>query len=193
MAVRITHVETGLSRELKSSSEGQFSAPALPVGRYEVRSQIAGFRQIVREKTVTVGSTTTVDLKMQIGAVTEVVTVAAADSQIAYDSHKVDGGVGRTQIEALPLNGRSFLQLAFSEPGVSVLGGSSGKTVLTVDDGNVRNPLEGGSAQNFSQEVVEEFQISTANFDRSQWPTPAHEPRSNHPEALAPGYLLLRR
>ena len=95
-----------------------------------------------------------------------------------------------------------FLALRYLKPkrtfisiitGISVLGGSSGKTVLTVDGGNVRNPLEGGSAQNFSQEVVEEFQISTANFDRSQWPTPAHEPRSNHPEALAPGYLLLRR
>ncbi len=182
-AVRVTNVETGLSRELTSSAEGQFSAPALPAGRYEVRSQIAGFRQTLREATVTVGSTTTVDLKMQIGAVTEVVTVAAANSQIAYDSHKVDGVVGRTQIESLPLNGRSFLQLAFLEPGVSVgsqslaqynsqfgvsvLGGSSGKTALTVDGGNVRNPLEGGSAQNFSQEVVEEFQISTANFDLS--------------------------
>lgn len=182
-AVRITNVETGLVRELKSTAEGQFSAPALPAGRYEVRSQIAGFRQTVREATVAIGSTTTVDLKMQIGAVTEVVTVAAANSQISYDSHKVDGVVGRTQIESLPLNGRSFLQLAFLEPGVSVgsqslaqynaqfgvsiLGGNSGKTALTVDGGNVRNPLEGGSAQNFSQEVVEEFQISTANFDLS--------------------------
>ena len=182
-AVRITNTETGLVRELKSSAEGQFSAPALPAGRYEVRSQMAGFRQTVREATVAIGSTTTVDLKMQIGAVSEVVTVAAANSQIAYDSHKVDGVVGRTQIESLPLNGRSFLQLAFLEPGVSVgtqslaqynsqfgvsiLGGNSGKTALTVDGGNVRNPLEGGSAQNFSQEVVEEFQISTANFDLS--------------------------
>ena len=78
-AVRITNVETGLVRELKSTAEGQFSAPALPAGRYAVRSQIAGFRQTVREATVAIGSTTTVDLKMQIGAVTEVVTVAAAN------------------------------------------------------------------------------------------------------------------
>jgi hypothetical protein len=48
-----------------------------------------------------------------------------------------------------------------------VLGSSSGKTALTVDGGNVRNALEGGTAQNFSQEVVEEFQISIANFDLS--------------------------
>ncbi|MBL8236968.1 MAG: TonB-dependent receptor [Bryobacterales bacterium] len=182
-AVTVTNMETGLKRELKTDPLGQYSVPALPAGRYEVRAQSPGFRQILREATVVVGSTTTVDMKLQIGAVTETVTVAAANSQIAYDAHKVDGVIGRTQIESLPLNGRSFLQLAFLEPGVSVgtqslaqynaqfsvsvLGASSGKTALTVDGGNVRNSLEGGTAQNFSQEVVEEFQISSANFDLS--------------------------
>lgn len=182
-AVTVTNLETGLKREVTSSVEGQFNVAALPAGRYEVRSQMAGFRQTVREALVAVGNTTTVDLKLQVGAVTEVVTVDAATSQLVFDSHKIDGVIGRNQIEALPLNGRSFLQLAFLEPGVgvgtqslaqynsqfsvSVLGANSGKTALTVDGGNVRNPLEGNSAQNFSQEIVEEFQISTANFDLS--------------------------
>jgi hypothetical protein len=181
--VSVVNLDTGLKRELKSNDQGQFSVPALPAGRYEVRTQMAGFRQTVREATVVVGSTTTVDLKLQVGAVTETVTVDAATAQLSFDSHKIDGVIGRTQIEALPLNGRSFLQLAFLEPGVgvgtqslaqynaqfgvSVLGGSSGKTALTVDGGNVRNILEGGTSQNFSQEVVEEFQISSANFDLS--------------------------
>ena len=182
-AITVTNVVTGLKRELKSNADGQYSVAALPAGRYEVRTQLAGFRQTNRQATVVVGSTTTVDLTLQVGSVTEVVTVDAATSQISYDSHKIDGVIGRTQIESLPLNGRSFLQLAFLEPGVgvgtqslaqynaqfsvSVLGASSGKTALTVDGGNVRNSLEGGSSQNFSQEVVEEFQISSANFDLS--------------------------
>ncbi len=182
-SITVTNVETGLKRELKSTDDGQYSVAALPAGRYEVRTSMAGFRQTLREAAVVVGSTTTVDMKLQVGAVSEVVSVDAATSQIAYDSHKIDGVIGRNQIESLPLNGRSFLQLAFLEPGVgvgtqslaqynaqfsvSVLGSSSGKTALTVDGGNVRNSLEGGTAQNFSQEVVEEFQISSANFDLS--------------------------
>lgn len=182
-AVTVTNVETGLKRELQTNSEGQYSVPALPAGRYEVRVQMSGFRQLVRPATVVVGSTTTVDLKLQVGAVTETISVDAASAQIAYDAHKIDGVVNRQQIENLPLNGRSFLQLAFLEPGVgvgtqslaqynsqfgvSVMGASSGKTAITVDGGNVRNALEGSSAQNFSQEIVEEFQISTANFDLS--------------------------
>ena len=181
--VTVTNLQTGLKRELKANNDGQYSVPALPAGRYELRTQLPGFRQTVRQATVVVGSTTTVDLTLQVGSVTEVVNVEAASSQISYDSHKIDGVIGRSQIEALPLNGRSFLQLAFLEPGVgvgtqslaqynaqfsvSVLGASSGKTALTVDGGNVRNALEGGSSQNFSQEVVEEFQISSANFDLS--------------------------
>ena len=95
----------------------------------------------------------------------------------------MQGVVGRTQIESLPLNGRSFMNLAELQPGVtvnlgnpaqfnaqfnvSVLGGPASRTAITVDGGNIRNPIEGGPGQNFSQEVVQEFQISTANFDLS--------------------------
>lgn len=182
-AVSVTNVQTGLKREVKTGAEGEFFVPALPAGQYEVRGTAAGFRQTVRRAAVETGSTTTVDIPLEVGALADVVTVEAASAQIAYDAHKVDGVIRRTQIEALPLNGRSFLQLAFLEPGVSVnstslaqynsqfsvsvLGASSGKTAITVDGGNVRNALEGGTSQNFSQEVVEEFQISSANFDLS--------------------------
>ncbi len=181
--VTVTNKATGLKRELASDMAGAFSAPSLPAGTYEVRSQMSGFRQLVRDAEVLTGSTTTVNLQMTVGAVTEVVNVAGTGAQIAYDSHTIDGVIQRAQIESLPLNGRSFLQLAFLEPGVgvgtqslsqynaqfgvSILGGSSSMTAITVDGGNVRNSINGGTAQNFSQEVVEEFQISSVNFDLS--------------------------
>jgi hypothetical protein len=181
--VTVTNRDTGLKREMKSDALGAFSAPALPAGTYEVRGQMAGFRQIVREAEVLTGSTTTVDLSMVVGAITEVVNVEGTAAQLSYESHQIDGVIQRAQIENLPLNGRSFLQLAFLEPGVgvgtqslaqynaqfgvSVLGGSSSMTAITVDGGNVRNAINGGTAQNFSQEVVEEFQISSVNFDLS--------------------------
>lgn len=138
---------------------------------------------MVREALVETGSTTRVDMPMQIGTTTEVVQVEAATSQITYDSYKVDGVITRQQIQELPLNGRSFLQLAFLEPGVtvspqstaqynaqfsvSVLGGAGSRTAIMVDGGNVRNSIEGGTGQNFSQEVVQEFQLSSVNFDLS--------------------------
>ncbi|MEP7273865.1 MAG: hypothetical protein ABI882_20360, partial [Acidobacteriota bacterium] len=50
---------------------------------------------------------------------------------------------------------------------VSILGGASDKTAITVDGGNVRNSIEGNTGMNFSQEVVQEFQLSANNFDLS--------------------------
>ncbi|MCU0246438.1 MAG: carboxypeptidase regulatory-like domain-containing protein, partial [Bryobacter sp.] len=182
-SITVTNKATGLKREIVSNSEGQYNAAALFAGEYEVRVEMKGFRQVVRDAAVVTGSTTTVDITLPVGATTEVVNVDAASAQISYDSHKIDGVIKRDQIENLPLNGRSFLQLAFLEPGVgvgtqslaqynaqfsvSVLGGSSGQTAITVDGGNIRNSINGGTGQNLSQEVVEEFQISSANFDLS--------------------------
>lgn len=182
-AVTVRSKATGLERKLTSSDEGTFSAPALPAGEYEVVVQATGFRTLQNEVTVNAGTVTTVEMRMQVGQPTEVVTVESGAAQLNYESHSIDGVVTRQKIQDLPLNGRSFLQLAFLEPGVtvspgttsqynslfsvSVLGGASDKTAITVDGGTVRNQIEGDTGMNFSQEVVQEFQLSSANFDLS--------------------------
>lgn len=181
--VSIKNKQTGAERKLTSGADGTFSAPALAAGEYEVSVTMVGFRTLRRDATVATGAITTVDARMQVGQAAEVVSVEAATAQISYESHTVDGVITRQKIQELPLNGRSFLQLAFLEPGVSVgagttaqrnalftvsvLGADSGRTLITVDGGNVRNNIEGGTAINFSQEVVQEFQLSSTNFDLS--------------------------
>lgn len=138
---------------------------------------------MVAAVTVKTGSTSTAEMNMQVGATSEVVMVESAAAQINYDSNRIDGVITRQKIQELPLNGRSFLNLANLEPGVtvsagttsqynslfsvSVLGGASDKTNITVDGGNIRNSIEGNTGMNFSQEVVQEFQLSSANFDLS--------------------------
>ncbi len=183
-SVKIRNKATDAQRDLISGSDGTFSAPALPAGVYEVRVEMKGFRTVIREATVETGLTTTADIRLPIGQTSEVVNVEAATAQIEYEKHAVDGVVQREQIQDLPLNGRSFMQLASIEPGVtvgtgttsqynslfsvSVLGGDSGKTAISVDGGPIRDIIEGsGSSMNFSQEVVQEFQVSSVNFDLS--------------------------
>ncbi len=175
---------TGAERRTKSENDGAYSAPALPAGQYEVKVQVQGFRTLLREVTVETGKVATIDLQLEIGQTTEIVTVQSAGAaQINYEAHSIDGVITREKIQDLPLNGRSFLNLAFLEPGVtvspgttsqynslfsvSVLGGASDKTAITVDGGNVRNSIEGNTGMNFSQEVVQEFQLSSTNFDLS--------------------------
>lgn len=183
-AVTITNTATSETRTIKANSDGIYSAPALEPGQYQIRVGIQGFRTVVRNATVQVGATTTADIKMEVGQATEVVSVEAAAAQVEYERNAVDGVVTRQQIQGLPLNGRSFLNLASIEPGVtvnigstsqynaqfsvSILGASAGRTSYTVDGGNIRDSIENsGPGMNFSQEVVQEFQLSSVNFDLS--------------------------
>jgi hypothetical protein len=183
-SVKIRNKATGAERDLMSNAEGSFSAPALPAGVYEVRVELKGFRTVVREATVETGLTTTADMRLPIGQTSEVVNVEAATAQVEYEKHAIDGVVSRQQIQDLPLNGRSYLQLASIEPGVtvgtgstsqynalatvSILGGSAGFTAISIDGGAIRDTIENsGSSMNFSQEVVQEFQVSSVNFDLS--------------------------
>lgn len=183
VTVHLTNRETGLRRSAVSAGDGEYSFPSIPAGDYLVRAEMKGFKVLELEASVETGSTTMALLKLQLGTAAEVVHVEAVSSQVSYDSHKLDGVVTRRQIESLPLNGRSFAQLAFLEPGVtvapgssaqynsqfnvSVLGGESGRTSVNADGGNVRDRTTGNTSQNFSQEIVQEFQLSSANFDLS--------------------------
>ena len=182
-SVTVRNTATGIERMLTSGGDGTFSAPALAAGEYKVIAELAGFRTLQRDVTVATGAVLTVDLRMEVGRASEVVTVEGAATHIELETHAIDGVITRQKIQELPINGRSFLQLAFLEPGVtaspgstsqynslfsvSILGGDSNKTAITVDGGNVRNSIEGNTGMNFSQEVIQEFQLSAANFDLS--------------------------
>jgi len=183
-SVVVTSEETGLKRLLVTSDAGEYSASALLPGIYEVTTDAKGFKHLAREATVEAGSTTSVNLVMQIGPASEQLIVQAAVPQMSYESPEISGIVTPSQIESVPLNGRSYLELAKLEPGaqqptrasnnrtlVPLLGAPAGQngraTRVTVDGGSVMEIGNGGAAMGFSQEVVKEFQVSTANFNLS--------------------------
>jgi len=181
--ITITNKATDFVRTAMASGEGFFSAPALPAGQYEVRCEHKGFRIVRRSATVEAGSSTTVNFPMHIGTMTDLVSVEAATAQINYDTHSIQGVIQRASIEDLPLNGRSYMQLAKLEPGVTIASGSvaqfntlftvsvlgaGNRTLFAIDGGNVSDNVDTGgglSSMNFSQEMVQEFQLSSVNFD----------------------------
>jgi hypothetical protein len=184
--VRLINLDSMLIRSLTTSAEGEYSAAVLPPGIYQVTAEAYGFSLVQRAATVETGTTTTVNLTLQVGEVREQVTVGDAAPLLNYESHSVGGVVSRAQIENLPLNGRNFLELAKLEPGVanpsrlndgrvfvSSLGSGLqtiprvGFTQVTVDGANISIPGNAGVIFQVSQDVVQEFQISTVNFDLS--------------------------
>ena len=181
-SVTITNKATGASRNVTSNAEGLYSAPALLPGDYEIRTEMTGFRTLVQEVQVVAGGATTADVAMSLGTTQEVVNVEAAAAQVNLESETVAGVVARNSIQELPINGRSFMSLATLEPGVTTAPGTAaqfnslisvttlggvGYTRFTIDGGIVNDQWEGtGTADmNFSQEIIQEFQISTVNFD----------------------------
>ena len=183
-AISLTNKASGIVRNVVTNSPGIFSASALDAGQYEVRAEIAGFRTTVREATVDADNVTRVDLAMPLGDTKEVITVEAATAQINYESHTVAGTIPRDTIQELPINGRGFLQLATLEPGVvmvpgspsqyngatftiSIGGGISGRTLIALDGTTMWDAIQGGTEMNFSQEIIQEFQLQSVNYDLS--------------------------
>jgi hypothetical protein len=180
--VKVESKSTGFARTVVSSGTGDYGFPALLAGEYEISVEFPGFRKAVRQAAVEAGLTTTTDFSLQIGDEKESVTAESTSAQMHFDSPSVNGLITRDQIGNLPLNGRSFLELAKLEPGgqsptrqnnnrtlVPVLNAPSGNsgrgTRVTVDGGSIMSIGYTGSAMGFSQEAVEEFQVSAVGFD----------------------------
>jgi hypothetical protein len=181
-SVTVTDKSSSIGRSIVANSSGLFSAPALPSGEYQVRVEVPNFRTVVRDAEVQAGGTTTVDIMLSVGTTAEIVNVEAASAQINYESNTVQGVIQRQTIQDIPLNGRTFLQLAALQPGVTISAGSTStynglasvtingqaKASYTVDGGNIVNQVLGSWNSvnlNISQELVQEFQIATSNFD----------------------------
>src|SRR5215813_14166578 len=120
-----TNKATGAVRTMNAGNDGIFVFENLLPGQYEVKVEATGFATQTQILLVEVGSTTTSNFSMTVGAVTDIVDVAAGAPVLNKDDTVVGGTINRERIENLPLNGRSFLSAAALEPGVSVQYASS--------------------------------------------------------------------
>jgi hypothetical protein len=118
--IDVTNSDTGVTRSIESNAAGAYSAPQLLPGTYEVKAEAAGFRTYSRTGIVlNVNDKVRVDITMQVGEVTESVTVSEAVVKVQTESGEMSDLVSRTQIEQLPMNSRNFFALATMGTGVS--------------------------------------------------------------------------
>jgi hypothetical protein len=118
--VVITEETTGQTRTVKTDDDGDYSAQSLPIGRYSVSASPQGFKKTVATGVeVHVGDSLVVDLKLEVGAVTETVTVTDAARLVETESGKVSSLISEKQVTELPLNGRNYAALVTLVPGLS--------------------------------------------------------------------------
>jgi hypothetical protein len=182
--VTVVYLATKIARTETTSEQGAYSFAALIPGDYKLTVQADRFASMERTASAESGATTAADFDLKLGDAKTSITVEAIAPQIQYDSHSVSGVITGSEIENLPLNGRNFLELAKLEPGVQsplrtsgnrtlvpVLGGPGGPsgsgTRVTVDGSSIMTPGLFGASMNFSQDLVQEFQVSEANYDLS--------------------------
>src|SRR5262245_25959279 len=121
VTVHVQNTETGVTRTLVTDERGGFRALELPPGIYAVTAELSGFTTSRRENLVVeIGRTVTADFSLKISTISETVTVQGAAANVELSSSVAGGVVSTTQIAELPLNGRSFMQLATLQPGVTV-------------------------------------------------------------------------
>jgi len=119
--VSITNADTGVTREVTSNEEGFYSAPNLLPGTYEVTVSAQGFKTEKRAITLTVGASASLDQTLRVGSATEMVMVQSEVPAVQLSSSDISAVVNATTVRELPLNGRSWTDLAQLQPGVSAI------------------------------------------------------------------------
>ena len=116
----LENVETGISRRAVSNSVGNYALLNLTPGIYTLQVGKEGFRTgAISPFTLDVNQAATFDLTLEVGAVTETVTVEAIGAQVQSSTSELGTVVGQQQVADLPLNGRNFTQLMVLTPGAS--------------------------------------------------------------------------
>lgn len=118
--VVIQEEATGQTRTVRTDDDGDYSAQSLPVGRYTVSVSPQGFKKTVATGVeVHVSDRVVVDLNLEVGQVTETVTISDAAQLVETESGKVSSLVSEKQVTELPLNGRNYAALVTLVPGLS--------------------------------------------------------------------------
>ncbi len=188
--VTIKHLATGNTRSVVTGDEGRYLFAQVPPGSYDVRAELDGFKTaVVQGLTLAVDTPSRLDLVLELGAVSEIVTVSAAKTI----QNTIDASLGNTfnekQIVDLPLNSRNVVNLLTLQPGVTADGAVSGsrqdQSNLTLDGIDVNDqqeagaqpgldPDEPGNPQVFTPvlrvtpDSVQEFRVTVSNPSASQ-------------------------
>ena len=210
--ITVTNEATGLSQTQTTTDSGVYAFASLPVGTYTVTVEQTGFKKFQKtHNALEVGTPLTVDAVLEVGQVSEVVTVQGGAEQLQTANATIGNVVEQKAIEALPLNGRNPLTLLLLEPGVvqrSFGGAGSGVHVngardraynVTIDgieanESSVPNPVS--NLYRINPDNVQEFKVTTNNATaeegRNSGASISIATRSGTSEFHGTGFFFLR-
>ena len=176
--VAVRDATTGFSRETVSNETGNYSLPGLRPASYDVSVESSGFRRhTTREFRVEVDQIARLDIRLELGQVTEQVEVTGTQQLLHTESATLGAVIDRKKIYELPLNGQSFVQLALLVPGVntgqpgagrgggiSIGGARSEQNAFQLDGVSNSDQWDSGISFTPSIAAIEEFKIEVNNY-----------------------------
>ena len=176
--VKILSLETGAVRTVTTDTAGDYQAPALPVGNYEISCELPGFkRAIISGIKLEVDQRARIDIRLEVGSIDQKVQVTAAAALLETDTASQGTVVNSQTITDLPLNGRDFQQLATLGPGVvaPVAGATNASYFSVAGTRGISNSfmMDGATNTNSNANVtfispsidlIEEFKIQRNTF-----------------------------
>ena len=192
--ITITNVATGVTRVVTTNDEGFYSAPNLLPGTYELKFSASGFKVEARKNIeLTVGALVGLDQTLRVGSLSETVVVQSEIPAVQLSTSDLSAVVNATTVRELPLNGRSWTDLAQLQPGVSAIhtqpdfsagtdrGNRGFGQQLTISgarpqqnnyrlDGVSLNDYANGApgsvlGGNLGVDAIEEFSVITSNYE----------------------------
>jgi Carboxypeptidase regulatory-like domain len=188
--VKITNTQTNLSQETISADDGSYRFLALPAGTYTLNVTVSGFQQFnATDIVLKVNDELRVDISLRVGNIREEMSVAANAVQIETESTQLGDVIDSKKMLALPLNGRSYLDLLGLQAGVapttantiggdrpvsgyisnagniSVNGQRETANAFLVNGGDVSEGRNLGAGLVPNLDSVEEFRLITNSFD----------------------------
>src|SRR6478672_1914117 len=181
--VEVTNKSTGIVTRTETTSSGDYTVPSLNPGTYIVSVEAPGF-----QKALTTGIVLTVDQKARVnaslkpGAVSTTVEVSSQAVALDTDTSALSQVMSQQQVEALPLNGRNFMQLLLVGAGAVTVGGEQGTmrqgrgNAVSINGGRPEGnnyTLDGlintdtalvTPAVILSQDAIQEFKVSSGTY-----------------------------
>lgn len=168
-----------VERTATSDAQGFYRITALPAGNYSLSVSGSGFATRTFDNIeLTLNRTLTLDLPLEVGAVSEQVDVVENAQLLNPTTAATGSTITPQQIKEMPTNGRNYLDLMQLVPGVvinrqanvgsdnstPVLGERAGNNNFFIDGQPNKDTVFGGAASQFNQETIAEFQVLTAGF-----------------------------
>jgi hypothetical protein len=180
--ITVINAERGVVRSVKTDGEGAYQAPLLQPGAYELRVEASGFQtQVLQKVALTVGQIGVYDIRLQLGPITEEVSINTEPTLVETERTQQSDTVEREQIATLPNLSRNLTSYIFTLPGVadvaaarvqqsrvtpiptsgfSVGAGNGRSNYISIDGGENDSGTGSLRIRNLSVEAVQEFQVN---------------------------------